>query len=242
MGLGIVLLFWAILGTILAVGELIIFGGLTAFFTRGATRGRRAATITACLFPIACFGWAGALFLFQAIVNEALLHRDLGIGDTWHAPVSNGYQIMMIDVTDQGWVYNPKTQVTSTGVGEQEDAVSGVRVLQIADPYILGGVDRQAFEHLGKESNQIDSYFVLNTRTGKNTILPDFESLQRGALQLGIRTDLEPINVVYSRYRFSWFDVFVGVLFFVPPIIGFFLLLRRVVRLRQTRGLIPESA
>ena len=117
----------------------------------------------------------------------------------------------------------------------------GVRLLQIADPYILGGVDRQASEHLGEDSNQIDSYFVLDTRTGKNTILPNYESLQKEALRQGIRTELEPINAIYSRYRFSWFDVFTAFLFCVPPFIGFFLLLRRVVRLRQTRGLIPKT-
>ena len=116
MGLGIVLLFWAVIGTILAVGGIIIFGGVTAFCTRGAAKGRRSAITMACLFPIACLAWAGALFVFQAIVNEGLLHRDLGIGDTWHAPVSNGYQIMMIDVTNQGWVYNPRPKALREGL------------------------------------------------------------------------------------------------------------------------------
>ena len=38
----------------------------------------------------------------------------------------NGYQIMMIDVTDQVWVYKPKTQPTNS-VLEREDSISGVR-------------------------------------------------------------------------------------------------------------------
>jgi len=46
--------------------------------------------------------------------------------------------------------------------------------------------------------------------------------------QLGIRVSLEPIYRVYSRYRFSWFDVFAGALFLGPVLIGFVLLVRLV--------------
>ena len=102
------------------------------------------------------------MFVFQAVVNEGLLHRDLGLGDTWHAPLPNGYQIMMIDVTDQGWVYNPKTQPGSA-VGEPADAVAGVRNLQVAGRYILGSADSKTFEHLGKDTNQVDTYFLMDT-------------------------------------------------------------------------------
>jgi len=147
MGIGIVVLIWAVLGTVIAAIVAATLGGATALLTRGAM-GRRKAIVTAILFPLACLAWGGAIFVFQAVVNEGILHRDLGIGDTWHAPLPNGYQIMMIDVTDQGWVYNPKTQPGS-GVAEQEDAVSGVRNVQVSGKYILGGIDSKAFEHLG---------------------------------------------------------------------------------------------
>jgi hypothetical protein len=240
MGLGIVLLFWLIIGTVLAAIGSVTLGGLATLFTRGVTKRRRLAILTAISFPWICAGWAGALFVFQALVNEGLLHRDLGLGDGWHAPLTNGYQVLMIDVTDQGWVYNPKTQGGS-GVGEQEDAVAGVATLQVAGPYILGGVDARPSEHLGTNSNPIDFYFVLDTQTGRKTVLPNYDALRNTANQLGIQSQLEPISVVYSRYRFTWFDVFVGVLFFVPPLIGFFLLTAWIVRLRGTRMLISQS-
>jgi hypothetical protein len=126
MGIGIVLLFWAILGIVVASIAAATLGCAAAMLTRGVTNGRRKVIIAGSLFPLVCLGWGGAIFVFQAVVNEGLLHRDLGLGDTWHAPLPNGYQIMMIDVTDQGWVYNPKTQPGSS-VGEQQDAVAGVR-------------------------------------------------------------------------------------------------------------------
>jgi hypothetical protein len=58
----------------------------------------------------------------------------------------NRYQVMMIDVTDQGWVYNPMTQPGS-GVGEREDAIAGVRNVQVAGRYILGATESRAFQN-----------------------------------------------------------------------------------------------
>jgi hypothetical protein len=110
MGLGIVLLLWLVVGTVLTAIGAAILAGTTGLLTRGITNGRRKVIIAAALLPFVCLCWAGVVFVFQAVINEGLLHRDLGLGDTWHAPLPNGYQIMMIDVTDQGMVYNPKTQ------------------------------------------------------------------------------------------------------------------------------------
>jgi hypothetical protein len=234
MGIGIVLLFWAVVGTILAVIAVLILGGTTAVLTRGAPVGRRRAIIAVSLFPFACLAWAGIIFVFQAFVNEEVLHRDPGLGDAWHCPLPNGYEILMIDVTDQGMVYNPKTQGTSGGVGEQEDAVFGVRLVQVAGRYIIGGVDEGRPPEI--ESKKIDSYFILDTRTGKRTTLPTYASVASAAGQLGIGLSLEPIYRVYSRYRFSWFDVFAGALLLSPILIAFLLLVRLVMRLRQTRG------
>ena len=45
----------------------------------------------------------------------------------------------MIDLTDEGWVYDPKTQIVPDSVSDQDDAVPDVRTLQIAGRYILGG-------------------------------------------------------------------------------------------------------
>src|SRR5213593_5214785 len=107
MGIGIVLLFWAIAGTISASVGALVFGGLTALLTSGAVEGRRKIIVGAFAFPFICLGWAGLVFVFQAAVNGFLLQRDPGLGDTWYCPLPNGYAITMIDVTDQGWVYNP---------------------------------------------------------------------------------------------------------------------------------------
>jgi hypothetical protein len=141
---------------------------------------------------------------------------------------------MMIDVTDQGCVYNPKTQ-ESSGVVERDDAVLGVRRLQVADRYILGAADSAAFNHIGTNTNEVDSYFILDTKAGKQTQFKDFYSLQQGAQALGVETRLDPIRDVYSKFRFTWFDVFVGLLFCVPPAFGGLLLTLWILRLRRNR-------
>jgi hypothetical protein len=115
----------------------------------------------------------------------------------------NRYQVMMIDVTDQGWVYNPMTQPGS-GVGEREDAIAGVRNVQVAGRYILGATESRAFENLGKDTNQVDAYFLLDTKLGRRTRFQNYDALRHGALELGIEPNLEPINAVYSKFRFSW--------------------------------------
>jgi hypothetical protein len=232
MGIGLVLLFWAVTGTILASVVALVFGSLTAILTRGSPRRRRAIVLSSA-FPFICLGWAGALFIFQAIVNEGVLHRDVGLGDTWSCPLPNGYAITMIDVTDQGWVYNPKTQ-SGGGIGEQEDAVAGVRTLQVAGKYIFGAADRHASD-FGKPSD-VDSFFLLDTSAGKRSRFANQEDLSRAASQVGVHLNLEDIQTVYSRYRFTWFDVLVGVALLLPLATYFFFLARWIVEIRRAQS------
>jgi hypothetical protein len=236
MGLGFVLLAWAVIGTIMAGMGLVVFGGSTAYLTRGIAKGRRKAIIISGLFPFACLAWAAIVFIFQAVINDRFFHCDPGIGDGWYCQLPNGYKITMIDVTDQGWVSNPRTQANEGDINDQEDSIFGVQMLQVAGPFILGGVNSQAFKHLGDRNGQINSYFLIDTRTGKRTTLPNYEALRGIASQLGLNPNLETIYSVYSRYRYSWFDVAAGLLLCVPPIVCAVLLVRWIIRLRRTRG------
>jgi len=221
MGIGIVLLVWAVAGLIVAGVGSLMFGAVARYFTRAVAGDRRKAVIAAAAFPFVCLGWAGAVFVFQAFINGEVLHRDPGLGDSWECPLPNGYAILMIDVTDQGCVYNPKTQAGNGGVGEQEDAVFGVRDLQVAGRYILGGAN--------------SSYFLLDTGTGKRQTFSTFEELRTTAGHKGIQLALQPIADVYSKYRFTYFDMFVGFLLCLPPLLLAWLIVRWIVRLRRSR-------
>jgi hypothetical protein len=234
MGIGLVLLGWAVVGTILACVGALVMGGVSGWLTRGAQKGRSRVVFGAILFPFGCLVWAGLLFVVQAVANGAM-HRDAGLGDTWNCPLPNGYMLMMIDVTDQGWIYNPKTQ-PGDGVGEQEDAVSGVRMVQVSGKYILGSLDSNSFKHLGQETDEVDSYFLMDTQTGKRADFPSSEALGRAAAQLGVKLSLENIYVVYSRYRFTWFDGIIGLLLCALPAGYLLVLVRRIMQIRRSRG------
>lgn len=233
MGILFVLMIWAVAAVILASAGIVLLGGLTAYFTRGVKRSRRRAIIAATFFPIACLGWAGTIFVLQWAVNADLLHRDPGLGDVSTCPLPNGYQLLMIDGTDQGSIYNPKTQKTKNVVAEQEDAVDGVRVVQVAGRYILGGLNTSVFDPLPTRSPKVDSYFLLDTNTGKRVTFLTYGELHQAAAQLGIHANLQPIEVVYLRYRFTLFDVLIGFLLLVPPLLSGWLLVRWIVRLRK---------
>jgi len=235
MGIGFVLLVWAVVGALAAGVGAVVLGSIAAYLTRGSGHGRKRLILVASLFPVMCLVWSGAVFVFQAIVNETVLHRDAGLGDTWNCPLPNGYALLMIDTTDQGWVYNPKTQPEGT-VAEREDAVGGVRTLQVIRRYIFGGADTRSFQQQESGSKQIDSYFLLDTQIGKQVRFPDYAALRVKAQELGMSANLEPIASVYSRYRFTWFEVFAGLLFVVPPLLGAFLLLRWTLRIRKASG------
>ncbi len=242
MGIAFVLLIWGVLGFAAASIGLCALGWTTAFLTRGVPEGRRRAIITSGLFPFGCLAWAVVVFFFQAYVNLRYFDRDPGIGDTWECPVPNGYHIVMIDVTDQGTIYNPKTQAHSDGVSSQDDTVFGVRTLQVAGPYLLGGVDGKFSEHVADGKEQVDSYFFHDSRTGKRSDFPSMVLLGESARHLGVSLRLEPIEQVYFEYRGTWFDRLTAVLFLAPPILCFALLVRWIVRLRRTRTGSPLPA
>src|SRR5277367_4702 len=242
MGIGIVLIFWAIAGTILAGIGSVIAIGVTSFLTKGADSGRKRIILAAGIFPFLCLGWAGAVFVFQWIMNESVFHRDPGLGDSWKCPLPNGYAILFIDVTDNGTVYNPQTQLSPDSVSDKDDAVSGVRRMQVAGRYILLEADSKIFEHFGQETNQVDSYILLDTQTGTRTVFSTDTALRNAAKQLGFNPELKTIYEVYSKYRWTWFDRANIALLLVPPLISFVFLVRRVLQMRRRRSFVVSAS
>ena len=235
MGIGFVLLIWAVLGTIVAVVAAVACSGLAALFTRSVPKGRNTVIAAAALLPFACLAWGAFVFVVQGVVNEGFLHRDVGLGDGSYCPLPNGYRILMIDVSDNGWVYNPQTQPYRDGVAEREDAIAGVRKLDVAGRYILAAADSGAWTKTMPSDADVDSYVLLDTQSGKQTRFDDYGALRSAALRLGIEPRLQQIFDVYRKYRFTWFDVVAGLLFCIPPLVAWLLLIAWIIRLRRTR-------
>jgi hypothetical protein len=151
-----------------------------------------------------------------------------GRGD---CPLPNGYALSFIDVTDIGTLYKPGNDPLWTD--SRENAVNDVVVMELVGYYVLGGCDSKSLEHFAQESYAADSYFVLDTKTGKRTDFKTYDELREASQRLNIQPSLVPIGSLYSKYRFTWFDASAGLLLIAPPLIGAALLMRGIPRLRR---------
>ncbi len=234
MGIGLAIVSWVVKGTILATAVAVLAGTLTAILVpRG--RARRTRTILwVCVFPFACLSWLLCVFVFQAYINESVLYRDAGIGHTWQTPLPNGYAILLLDEKHDGTVFNPKTHFSNSSDNEIHpdgpDAVSGVRVVQVAKNKILGGAGPLGQYSSRAARDRVDYYFLLDTEAHTRTNFENYDDLTRAATAVGIAPRLEPLYTVYKRYRFTWFDFSALALALAPPL-GIALLLGRRVRL-----------
>jgi len=244
MEIGLSLVSWCVKGTILATALAVLAGTLTALYIpRGRPR-RTRSILWACVFPFVCFCWLLAVFVFQAYINESLLYRDPGIGHTWQTPLPNGYALLLIDEHHDGTVFNPRTHFSNNSNDEIHpdgpDAVSGVRVIQVAGAKILGGAGP-----LGQYSSQatrdrVDYYFLLDSESHTRANFENYDALTRAAQSAGITPHLEPIYGVYKRYRFTWFDFSALALALVPVLGAGFILAHRIRQLGTSKTRVTE--
>jgi hypothetical protein len=231
MGIAVVLLFYAVALIVAASIGAVVLGLLSYALTRKAGPRRKRAVVLSVLFPYACVAFAGGWFIAYWIVNEGVFHRDPGLGDTWETPLPNGYALMMIDTTDQGTVYNPKTQSGDGSIGSRSDAAFGVRQLQVSNGLIFGARDSGYFGRIGQDSKIVDTYFELDTTKNIQTEFKSMEDLQRRAASEGIQLHLREFQLVFRDYRTTWFDYLAGAILLLIPMGGFLMLSRWIWKL-----------
>ena len=234
MGLAVVLIVYAVALTVGASVGAALLGSVAYLLTKRSGPRRRRAVVASTLFPFACVLFAGGWFIAYSTLNYLVFHRDPALGDTWETPLPNGYALMMIDTTDQGMVYNPKTQSGDGVVGGRDDAVFGVRQLQVARDLIFGARDTGYFGRIGQESKFVDSYFELNTSRNVQTQFKTLDELRERASSEGVDLHLREYASVFHDYRTTWFDYFAATILLVTPVLGFIWLFRWVWRVRQT--------
>jgi hypothetical protein len=176
-----------------------------------------------------CGGW----FIAYAVINDLVFHRDPGLGDSWETPLPNGYALAMIDVTDEGTVYDPKTQSGRDSVSSRDDAVFGVRQLQVADHLIFGARDSGYFDRRGQNSNYVDTYFELDTAKKTHSEFKSLEELRRRAATEGVSLNLRDFQSVFGDYRTTWFDYLAVAVLLLVPMIAFIFLVRWILKMRR---------
>lgn len=244
MGIGLALASWCVKGTILASALAVLAGVLTAVYVpRGRPRRTRLILWT-CAFPFVTLAWFLALFVFQAYVNETFFYRDPRVGHIWQAPLPNGYAVLLVDEKHDGTVFNPKTHFSNSANSEIHpdgaDAVSGVRVIQVAGTKILGGAGPLGQYSSPAARERVDSYFLLDTEAHTRANFDTYNALTRASQAFGVEPKLEPLFRVYKRYRYTWFDAFAIALSLIPVFGLGFLLVRRISRLRKSAQLPGE--
>ena len=239
MGIGFVLLIWAVVGFVMASLGSLVMMAIAKSLTRYVGLSRHAFVLAAGIFPFVCLGWAGTVFVFQAVVNTVFLHRDPGAGDYWVCPLSNGYALSFVDTMDHGELYDPKTQNDPDAIASQRDTVFGVSLLQISGQYILGGASSETFP---SEYSRADRYFLIDGKARTRRDFGNIDELKQAAAQVGVQVNLEPVDQIYSKYRFTWFDVFVAFLFCAPLLVYAGVLLWWLIRLRRNRPVVLQSA
>jgi hypothetical protein len=237
MGIGLALASWCFKGTAIATAVAVLVGVVTAIRVPRGRPGRTRLILWTCVYPFAVFAWFMGVFVFQAYVNEALLYRDPWIGHTHQTTLPNGYAVLLIDEDHDGTVFNPATHFTGGSSDDINpdgpDAVSGVRVLQIAGKKILGGAGP-----LGQYSSQatrdrIDYFFILDTEAHTRANFETYDAITQAVKQFNIQPQLQPILGIYERYRFTWFDLSAIALFLVPVLGAAFVIIRRIRRLAE---------
>jgi len=233
MGIGVVLIFYTIVLTVAAAAGAAVLGSIAYVLTKHSAWKRP--VVASTLFPFICVAFAGGWFVTYALVNDEVFHRDPMLGDGWETPLPNGYALMMIDTTDQGTVYNPKTQGSDGSVVERDDAVFGVRQLQVSKNLIFGARDSGYFDRIGQDSKIVDAYFELNTDKKTHIEYRSLNELQQQAGSEGVALHLREFQSVFADFRTTWFDYFAFAVLVLVPMAAFTLLARWVWSLRRIK-------
>jgi hypothetical protein len=206
MGLGIVLLFWGLVGVFLAATAAASLVGMVYLFDRRSGRVRWGWLLTAALMPFVSLGYVAAGFIVYAGYCEVVRDVDLGIGDSWRVPLGHGYRLVMIDTPDQAFVESPG--------GLQLH--SGLKRIGTAGNLIAGEDDHGLFVIDGQRHTDE----AIASEFGLHSVFP----YGSGEPQLVAPGDF------YHDHRWGLPDLIAAVLIVMPPLLVLCALASRFVR------------
>ena len=108
-------------------------------------------------------GYVGSSVIAMIVIS-GLLSVDIGFGDSWKAPLPNGYQLISVDMPDNGSIYKDDDHST--------EGIDGVRQIEVIGDTVIG-----------LSSNK---YFLLDTKIHKVTYYPSVLELQKRVGKLNI--------------------------------------------------------
>ncbi len=210
MGIGFVLLIWAVLIGLLAVPAralLLRIGRQTGGDPRGTRLSR--------WFVIMFFGGGAYAFIaFMAYWVWCDLSRgvDCGIGDSWRVPVGHGYEMGMIDLPNDASLHSAGS--------EGEAVVSGIDQIGEYGQYVFG-------------HSASDGSFVFDTSSRTLHREKNLIALISRLHSLGVtETATVPVHEFYMAKRWSWVDAVAVILLGAPAAVVAVWMLRKAWRVQ----------
>ena len=155
MGIIFLVIWLVIFAVIAAILGVIGVAVVYPFLSKKARKRKMLLTFLTPIVGIASY--VGSSVIAMIIISE-LLNVDIGFGDSWKAPLPNGYQLVSIDMPDNGSIYKD-TDYSAEGV------IDGVKRIEVSGDSVLG--------LSGKK------YFLLDTKVGKVSYFPSVLELQK---------------------------------------------------------------
>ena len=226
MGIGLVLIFWAFVGFLLAMVAGLISLGIFAILIPRKTPRRGYGLLFSALLPFVLLFYFGIAFVGYAMLSYSRGY-DPGIGDSWQVPLGGGYSLVMIDTPEQASISMPNAEDISIGkltkvgvlvIGEQrKDEVSAVPARATAIP---------------------PGYFILDTSTKSYATFTNKDAFQQALSRHGLLeyTLLTP-EEYYQRHRFGWFDGIAAGVILIPPALAMLLFLKYLLTLHRASKL-----
>jgi hypothetical protein len=175
----------------------------------------------AALVPFGALFWLGVVFIAHGYVNVVYFDRDVGLGDFSEVPLVNGYSLASID--DRSYIALHR-DIDRTIVGS-------VTALQVAGPLIFAKTDEVASAQY--PSSTPDA--IVDTTTGGITNLGSDTALRDAARASGVALDLQPVDVVFWKRQFTWFDALTALVALTPPALVLAAFARSIRRQRRAR-------
>lgn len=153
MGIGFVLLIFIIFIAIISFIVAFFSGIFTSFFAKGEKRKRK--ILLSIFIPFHIFFSFFIFCLIGSIIISENNNVDIGIGDSWYAPIDESHRILMIDLTEVAYIEK----------GEQT-LLSEVAEIQQIEKKIIG-------------KNQNGKYFTLNLINDRILEYDNIKELQK---------------------------------------------------------------
>ena len=154
MGIIFLVIWLVIFAAIAAILGVIGVAVVYPFLSKKARKRKMLLTFLTPIVGIASY--VGSSVIAMIIISE-LLNVDIGFGDSWKAPLPNGYQLISVDMPDNGSIYKDDDHST--------EGIDGVRQIEVIGDSVIG-----------LSSNK---YFLLDTKIHKVTYYPSVLELQK---------------------------------------------------------------